>query len=714
VDFRLLGPLEAVHDGALLGLSAGKQRALLAVLLLSANRAVARDQIVDDLWGENVPESAQKMVQIHVSQLRKALPEPRVHTRGPGYLVEVGEDELDLTRFERLVAEGRAALAGGDAATAAELLAGALALWRGPALAEFGEPFAAHEGARLEELRLGAVEWRIEADFARGRHGDVVAELETLIGRHPLRERLRVQHMIALYRSGRHADALAACTAFKQALDEELGIEPSAALRELERQMLRQDPTLDPPDRYDRPSAEPPTFGPFLPVSPSPGAEVSFARSDDVRIAYQVVGDGPIDLVLVHGWICTFQPGWENPRIAGFYRRLASLGRLILFDKRGTGLSDRVSPDRLPDLETRMDDVRAVMDAAGSERAVVLGISEGGAMSTLFAATHPERTLALVLMGSLARMMWAPDYPIGLSEEDFRERQISGEVDDWISSVTTEWLARNGPAILEDPAAVRWYMSYLMRGASPGANATIRLMNAQIDVRDVLPTISVPVLVLYREGEHYAEGARYMGERIPGARVVAFPGNDHLPWEGDTKTLLGEIGRFVSNAQTEAESDRVLSTLLFTDIVGSTAEAARVGDRAWSELLARHDGVVRASLARFRGEEVDSTGDGVFATFDGPARAVRCASAIAEAVRGLGLEIRAGVHTGEIERSNEGVRGIAVHIGARIAAAAGPGEVLVSSTVKDIVAGSGIEFAERGEHELAGVPGAWRLFVATV
>jgi DNA-binding SARP family transcriptional activator/pimeloyl-ACP methyl ester carboxylesterase len=706
MDFRLLGPLEAFAGPAQLQIAAGRQRALLAILLLSANRTVSREQIVDALWGEDVPESAQKMVQIHVSQLRKALPEPRLQTSPPGYLLEVGDEELDLARFERSVADARQALSQDDPRKARELLGDALALWRGPALAEFSEPFARHESARLEELRLAALEWRIEADFALGHHRDVVGELEALIAQYPLREHLRSQHMLALYRSGRHAEALAAYQAFRRTLADELGIEPSASLRELERRMLQQDPTLE------LPAAQPAPNGGHASVGGGHEIDVAYARSGDVRIAYQVVGDGPLDLVLVNGWVCTFQPGWENPKLAAFYRRLASMGRLILFDKRGTGLSDRVSPERLPDLETRMDDVRAVMDAVGSERAVVLGVSEGGAMSTLFAATHPERALALVLMGPFARRMWAPDYPIGLSEDDLRTRLAATEADEWASAVTKEWLARVGPELLHDPGALRWYTSYVVRGASPGANKALRLMNSEIDVRDVLPTIGVPTLVLYRADEHFRDGTRFMGEQIPGARVVELPGIDHLPWEGDRDAVLDEIERFLAGVSGDPEPDRVLATLLFTDIAESTAKVAELGDRAWNELLTRHHRLVRAQLARFRGLEVDAAGDGLFATFDGPARAVRCASAIVASVRDLGIEVRAGVHTGEIERSDSSVRGIAVHIGARIAAAARPGEVLVSSTVKDIVAGSGIGFEERGEHELAGVPGTWRLFAA--
>jgi DNA-binding SARP family transcriptional activator/pimeloyl-ACP methyl ester carboxylesterase len=678
VDFRLLGPLEVIDGSSPLRLASGKQAALLALLLLNANRTVGRDRLVDELWGEDVPESAQKMVQIHVSQLRKALPEARLHTRAPGYSLEVAEGELDLSEFERLVAEGRGSLAEGDAQRASRLMGEALALWRGPALAEFSEPFAGPEGARLEELRLAATEWRIEADLALGRHGDVVGELETLTARHPLRERLRAQHMLALYRSGRQADALASYRAYRRALDTGLGIDPSPSLKALEGSILRHEPGLAAESR---------------PAARGSEAEIGYARSDDVRIAYQVVGDGPIDLVLVHGWVCTFEPGWESAKIAAFYRRLASFGRLILFDKRGTGLSDRVSSDRLPDLETRMDDVRAVLDAVGSSRAVVVGISEGGAMSVLFAATHPDRTLALVLMGTFARTMEAPDYPYGLSADMARSRLALLDDDDWVAATTDEWLARAAPAVLHDQAAVRWYRSYLARGASPSAVRAMRLMNSEIDVRRVLPTISVPTLVAYRSAEYFHGAARFMGEQIPGAEVVQLPGDDHLPWEGDQDRLLGEVGRFLSE-MSEVEPDRVLVTLLCTDI----AE--------------RHRDVARSQLARFRGREVGATGDGFFATFDGPARAVRCAAATVAVALAHGLGARAGVHTGEIEQVGGTATGIAVNIAARVAEAAGPGEVLVSSTVKDIVAGSGIAFRERGEHELAGVPGAWRLYEA--
>ncbi len=637
MEFRLLGPLEMRDGDREVRLRGGKERALLALLLLNAGRTLALDRIVDDLWGADVPETAQKMVQVYVSHLRKLLPAGTLHTRPPGYALVLEPEQLDLNRFETAVADARAALDAGEARQAADGFREALSLWRGPALAEFAsEPFAQPEGARLEDLRLYALEARLEADLALGRHAAAVGELEALVAQYPLRERLRSQHMLALYRSGRHAEALAGYQEFRRRLSDELGIEPPASLRELERLMLQQDASLELPTR----AAGPAPVGGI--AAADVAGEVSYARSGDVRIAYQVLGDGPVDLVLVHGWVCTFQPGWEYPKLADFYRRLASMGRLILFDKRGTGLSDRVSPERLPDLETRIDDVRAVLDAAGSRQAVILGFSEGGSMSTLFAATHPERTLALVLVGTFARMMYASDYTIGHRDEAYRKRFAGLDEDDWASVVTREWLARVAPDLLQDKAAVHWYVSYVRRGASPSAVAALWRMNQQIDIREVLPAIAVPTLVAYRSEEYFGERTRFMGERIPGARVVELPGNDHLPWEGDREALLDEVERFLSAAQTDLEPDRVLATLLFTDIVGSTAKAAELGDRAWQDLLTRHDRLVRAQVARFRGREVDMAGDGVFATFDGPARAIRCAAAIADGLETLGLEVRAG------------------------------------------------------------------------
>jgi pimeloyl-ACP methyl ester carboxylesterase len=437
--------------------------------------------------------------------------------------------------------------------------------------------------------------------------------------------------------------------------------------------------------------------------------ETRYAKNGDVNIAYQVLGDGPLDLVLVLGWVQSFDPGWEIEPIRRFYERLASFSRLILFDKRGIGLSDRVALDDLPTLETRMDDMRAVMDAAGSERAAVMGHSEGGAMCALFAATHPERTQALVMASSAARTRWAPDYPLGATDEVLAEFETFVR-ERWGVELFRSILQELAPSILDDEDLVQAHMRAASRAASPAAAAALTRMSAQVDVRDVLPVIRVPTLVLHREGEALAEESRYVGERIPGARIVELPGSDHMPWLGDQEGPLDEIEEFLTGVRPHPALDRVLATVLFTDIVGSTELAADLGDRRWRDLLERHNTLVRQELGRFRGRELNTAGDGFLATFDGPARAIACAASIRDEARTLGLQIRFGLHTGELELHGAEIRGIAVHTGARVVGKAGPGEVLASSTVKDLVAGSGLEFEDRGSHRLKGVPGEWRLY----
>ena len=440
--------------------------------------------------------------------------------------------------------------------------------------------------------------------------------------------------------------------------------------------------------------------------------ETRYARTaDGVHIAYQTLGEGPVDLVAVPGWISNVERIWELPLAARYYRRLAEFSRLITFDKRGTGLSDRVPEHALPDLEKRMDDVRAVMDAVGSERAILYAASEGGAMSVLFAATYPDRTVALVLYGTAARDAWAPDYPIGYTEEDL-EKEIEEILEGW---GTVEWTAKilqewGAPSVADDEETVRQMAAWARASASPGAAVALSRMNFEIDVRHVLPAIRVPTLILNREGDG-PEHSRYQPERIPGAKYVELLGHDHIPWFEDQDSIIEEIERFVTQVRhEEAELDRVLATVMFTDIVGSTAKAAEVGDREWKELVESHHSIVRGLLARYRGREVDTAGDGFFATFDGPARAIRCAQAVTGSVRSLGLEVRAGLHTGECELIDDKVGGMSVVIGSRVGALAGPGEVLVSSTVKDLVAGSGLAFEDAGEHEFKGLPDRWHLY----
>lgn len=433
-----------------------------------------------------------------------------------------------------------------------------------------------------------------------------------------------------------------------------------------------------------------------------------YARSGTVSIAYQVVGDGPRDLVFVAGWVSHLEAGWDEPLQARFRRRLASFSRLILFDKRGTGMSDRVADPDLPTLEQRMDDVRAVMDAAGSKRAAILGQSEGGGMAMLFAATYPERTSALITIGSYARRIWDPEYPWAPTPEqrqqffDWIERDWGGEFD----------VGTLAPSLASDEAFKRQLSTYFRLAASPGSALALARMNTQIDVRHVLPTIRVPTLVLHRTGDldsNVAEG-RYIAERIPGAKFVELAGADHLPWAGNQEDIIDEMEEFLTGIRPPPRPDRMLATVLFTDIVGSTERAASLGDKAWRDVLEQHHASVRRELTHFRGQEISTSGDGFFATFDGPARAVRCAVAIRDRLRESGLEVRAGVHTGECERMGDNIGGLAVHIGARVAGLAGPGEVFASSTVKDLVAGSGIVFEDRGAHPLKGIPGEWRVF----
>lgn len=432
--------------------------------------------------------------------------------------------------------------------------------------------------------------------------------------------------------------------------------------------------------------------------------ETRYARSGDVNIAYQVVGDGPFDLVLVPGFVSHLELDWEHEGYAHFLRRLASFSRLIRFDKRGTGLSDR--PGGLPDLETRMEDVRAVMDEVGSEQAALFGYSEGGPMAILFAATYPERTRALVLYGSYAKRRDPDDdYPWAPTRE--ARQEVAAQIErEWGVESDLGAMAPNA----DDPLR-RWFAARARGAASPGAARDLILMNSEIDVRNVLGAVHAPTLVLHRAGDldSRPEEGRYIAERIEGARFVPLEGDDHLPAVRPDE-ILDEVEEFLTGVRRGPEPDRVLATVVFTDIVRSTERAAELGDRRWRELRSAHDSTVRRELERFRGREVDAAGDGFLATFDGPARAVRCAAAIRDAVSPLGLEVRAGVHTGEVELEGEHVRGIAVHTGARVGALAEAGEVLVSSTVKDLTAGSGLEFEDRGAHELKGVPGEWRLY----
>ncbi|HEX5897815.1 MAG TPA: alpha/beta fold hydrolase, partial [Solirubrobacteraceae bacterium] len=671
-----------------------KQRILLAMLLLHREEVVPGAQLIEALWGEEPPGTAQTALHGHVSALRKLLGSDRIRTRPPGYLLQVSAGEVDLARFELLVAQARER---NDPDERSACLREALALWRGEPLAELRyEAFAEREIARLEELRLAAVQDRVDADLALGRHHELVVELEALVAEHVFRERLRGQLMLALYRCGRQADALHVFQSGRRALVEELGIDPGPALQQLELRILRQDSSLDPPATEPAPAVR-------VPLRRQP--PVRYARSGDLNIAYQVTGDGPIDLVLISGFVSHLAKDWDEPRHGHFLERLGSNARLIRFDKRGTGLSDR--PAGVPDLEQRMDDVRAVMDTVGSRRAVLFGYSEGAPMAILFTASYPQRTRALILYGAYAKRLdpdddypWAPTRQARAAYAEDLERDWAFESDMKIMCPSA------------DESMARWWGDRSRAAASPGAIKALMEMNSLIDVRALLPAIHVPTLVLNRgtDFDVKVEEGRYIADHIPGARFVELPGADHFVGI-DPDQILDVVEPFLTECGATplpAHEDRVLVTLLVIDIVSPTQTAAEPGDRAWLSLIERHHEVVRAEVTRFRGRMVDGSGDGTLASFDGPARAVRCATAIVRALPPLGLSIRAGVHTGEVEVDGDRVRGVAVHIAAGVAAEAAPGQVLVSQTVNDLVAGSGLEFADRGSRALPGIPGERR------
>lgn len=437
-------------------------------------------------------------------------------------------------------------------------------------------------------------------------------------------------------------------------------------------------------------------------------ATTHYARSGEHHIAYQLIGEGP-DLVYVPGWVSNIELMWDEPVLAGVLRRLAGFARVILFDKRGTGLSDPVDVTHLPGLEERMDDVRAVMDAAGSEKAALLGHSEGGNLCCLFAATFPERTAGLILVSSYAKRVWSEDYPWAPTPEE-REIEIRATKELWGDPDALPSYMLGARA--EDPAFRQWLSRYFRLSASPQAAATLLEMNTDIDTRSILPSIQVPTLCIYRTHDQdvKVDEGRWIASQIPGAKLVELPGSSHIFWADDPTPLVDEIEEFITGTRETAAPERVLVTVLFTDIVGSTEIAARVGDRAWRAQLERHNAAIRRELDLYRGQERGTAGDGFLATFDGPARAVHAAHAICRAAAELGIEVRVGVHTGEVEVVGSDIAGIAVHIGSRIADLAGPGQIYVSRTVRDLVAGSELVFEARGTHHLKGVPGDWEIY----
>ena len=685
MEFRVLGPLEVTAGGQSLTMGA-RARAVLAMLLVHANQVVSSGRLLEELW-PGQPGAADSL-QVRLSELRKALRSAgeadRLVTRPPGYLLRVTPGELDALRFEHLAAEGDKALAAGDADAAARRLDEALALWRGPALADVDTaPFARAASGRLEEQRLAALESRAEALLARGRHRDLIADLETLTAAHPLRERFWRQRMLALYRAGRQADALRAYRDLRATLIADLGIEPGPELRDLEARILRQDPGLDTPGA-DRPG----TGRSGEDAAP----RTRYALTEDgVHIAYQVIGEGERDIVFVPGLMSHLELAWEDDETSDFYRRLAGLGRLILFDKRDTGLSDRAPGDM--SLEERMEDVRAVMRAAGSSQAVLFGYSEGAPMSLLFAATYPGRVTALILGSASARWFPAPGYPCGQGAQEMYDGLVDIATHRWGQGATIEWYL---PSLAGSADARQRLGRFERMAVNPSAFLRMARMIRDIDVRAVLPAIHAPTLVIQRLGDRITPPChgRYLASHIAGARYFEQSGDHSLRFaaSGDSGELCAEIADFLAGTSRPDGPDRVLATILRVRAAGQLAgPRPDTWDKSARQLVRCH-----------RGRLVTTSAESFLATFDSPGQAIRCAVAVREDAAALGVVIRAGIHAGEVELAGDGIAGISVQVTDRVAAHAQAEEILVTRPVRDLVTGSGIIFTEQGTHPLDG------------
>jgi DNA-binding SARP family transcriptional activator/pimeloyl-ACP methyl ester carboxylesterase/class 3 adenylate cyclase len=723
VEFGVLGPLEVTAGGQSLGLAGARTRAVLALLLVHANQIVSSDRLLEELWPGQPADKAADSLQVRLSELRKAFRSAgetdRLVTRPPGYLLRVASGELDALRFEQVTAEGDAALAAGDAATAATRLDQALALWRGPALAGFDTvPAARAEAGRLEEERLAALESRAEALLACGRHRDLIAELETLTAACPLRERFWSQRILALYRAGRQADALRAYRELRDILVAELAIEPGPELRELHARILRQDPALDcaAPDRagLDRAGLDRAGLDRAGPDRAGAGPDVAprtryVQTSDGSHVAFQVIGEGERDMVLVPGLMSHIELIWEDQETADFYQRLAQLGRLILFDKRDTGLSDR-APGTMS-LEERMEDVRAVMQAAGSSRAVLFGYSEGAPMSILFAATYPERVSALILASASARWFPAAGYPCGQGAQEMYDALRDIAANRWGQGESIEWYL---PSRARSARARQLLGRFERMAVNPSAFLRLTQMIHDIDVRAVLPAIHVPTLVIQRLDDRITPPChgRYLASHIAGARYFEQPGDHSLRFagSGDSEALYAEIASFLATTAQPGDPARVLATILHTKTGPATAWPAT----AWPATA--DDGratAVRGLVRDHRGRLIRNQPDGLLATFDAPGQAIRCAAAVVAEAAAAGIQIRAGIHTGEVDLVGDGIAGASVQITDRVAALARPAEILVSRTVKDLVTGANMTFAERGSHVLNGPSEEWPLFAVT-
>jgi DNA-binding SARP family transcriptional activator/pimeloyl-ACP methyl ester carboxylesterase len=724
--FNILGPLQVLVDDTDVTPRAPKERALLALLLVSHGRVVAVDRLVEDLWPGETFDRARRIVQVRVAALRKRL--SCSGTGGvlnfvpPGYRLATPPESMDVDRFSARVEQGRRQRRVGQPADAANSLRTALALWRGAPLEDVQACTSLENVAvRLAQDRLDALEECLDADLACGRHQSVVSELEELVTENPLRERFWELRILALYRCGRQAEALRACSQVRRFLIDELGVEPRPELRALETAVLEQRPELgwsakasvhplDETDDVPASAAAAPRLRASVAVTGSEGRPaIRYARGGDgVHIAYQVVGDGPLDLIVVPGYVSHLDNWWQA-RSGRLVRRLSRFCRLILFDKRGTGLSDR--PSHI-DVEQWVDDTRVVLDAVGSARPVIVGVSAGGPIAILFAASYPERTRSLVLYGAFARELRdEDDYPFGLLPEAIKAS---------IEYIEPRWgtgvgLSTMCPSAGDDPTQREHYGRYQRASASPGAASNYLRALSEVDVRSALPMVKAPTLVLHAARDRVIpiELARYMADRIPHAALVELDSSDHLIWFSDAvERITDEIEHFVTEREPEQqETSRVLATVALIELLGQPQDRL---EHAIEPGWLFGDGTpARQLLHRFRGEPVAADDGALFITFDGPARGIRCTVAILQMLSASGAMARAGIHCGECDVLDGGLRGAAVEIARQVTALGAPGDVLVSQTLPDLVVGSAITFDHRGCHTLGEVPGRWHVFAVT-
>jgi pimeloyl-ACP methyl ester carboxylesterase/DNA-binding SARP family transcriptional activator/class 3 adenylate cyclase len=698
LTLRFLGELEIRRADTALALpQSRKTRALLAYLAFSGGPH-RRERLCSLLW--DVTDDPRAALRWSLSKLRPLVDDPgarRIVSEGDSIGFEARGATVDFLQV-------RARLAGGTESLPTETLLTLASEFRGDFL----------EGLELPDF-FGFQSWCLaQREEARRVHATIRRTLIERFSARPEEALVHAQRLAELepYDEEAHASVVRALTVLGRAQEaerqsvlsarmlEEAGVPASGRLRE-----ALALPAAAATAGTPAPRTSPPVPASGIAAVAPETPQTRYARNGDVSIAYQVVGKGPIDLVLVPGWVSHVEYAWEVPSYARFLRRLTSFARLILLDRRGTGLSDRVAD--LPSLEERMEDTRAVMDAAGVQRAALFGISEGGAICATFAASYPERTSALVLGNTTARLLEGPDYPLGTSRDEFD--RFMQRLDDWGTGHTVKVFA---PSAADDPDFIRSWARLERFAVSPAGIRLLLRMNADIDVRHVLSAITAPTLVVHRADDKIipAAAGRSMAERISGAHYVEVPGADHFLWTSNIDVVLDEVERFLTRVRATDEFDRQLMTLLFTDVAQSKTSVNRRSDRSSTERMARHSAMVRQELAAFRGSEIRHAGDGLLAGFDGPARAIRCGARIVAAGQDIGLDVRAGVHTGECERRDGDLRGLALDIGARVAALAEPGEVLVSQTVRDLIAGSAITLESRGCHVLEGIPGEWCLY----